>query len=146
MRFMTIYKPADTNDFEAGLPPSGEQIARMGEFIEEMAKSGKLLLTDGLLPSSKGAKVRRTNGKVEVIEGPFTETKETIASYALFQTATIEEAVHWTQRFLQVLGEGECDIYPIFEAADFGPDAFTPEQRAQDEQTRAQMAKNAATA
>jgi hypothetical protein len=144
MRYLGIMR-GDKNT-EAGAPPSPEMMGRMDTFIEEVAKAGVLLGTEGLHPSARAKRVRLHDGKPTVIDGPFTETKETIASYALFQTATIEEAVHWTQRFLQVLGEGECDIYPIFEAADFGPDAFTPEQRAQDEQARAQMAKNAATA
>ena len=119
MRFMTIYKPADTRDFEAGLPPSDEQIARMGEFIEEMAKSGKLLLTDGLLPSSKGAKVRQTNGKVEVIEGPFTETKELIGGFAIVDMASKQEAIDMAKRFLAVAGDGESEIREMYPQAAF---------------------------
>jgi len=79
MRFMMIYKPADTTDMEAGVPPTQEEIAKMGKFIEEMAKSGVLLATDGLQPSSKGARVRLSGGKLTVTDGPFTETKELIA-------------------------------------------------------------------
>ena len=114
MRFMMIYKPADTKDFEAGRPPSDEQIARMGEFIEEVAKTGALLLTDGLLPSSKGAKVRQTNGKVAVIQGPFTETKELIGGFAIVEMKSKAEAIDMAKRFLAVAGDGESEIREMY--------------------------------
>ncbi|MCC6676419.1 MAG: YciI family protein [Phycisphaerales bacterium] len=119
MRFLGLLK-AD-KDSEAGVPPSPELLQRMGVFIEEIMKAGVLTATDGLHPSSKGKRVKLSKGKVTVIDGPFTESKELVASYAIFQTRTIDEAVHWTTRFLQVLGEGECEIRPIFEPDDFGP-------------------------
>ena len=78
MRFMTIYKSP-----ESGTPPTPEEIERMGAFIEEMADSGHLELTDGLLPSSKGVRVRRDNGKFTVIDGPFTEAKEVVGGFAI---------------------------------------------------------------
>jgi hypothetical protein len=102
---------------------------RCGAFMEEVAKAGVLVATDGLHPSSKGKRVRLTNGKVTVIDGPFTESKELVASYAILNTRSIDEAVHWTTRFLQVLGGGECEIRPIFEAEDFG--GCMPEQGGQ---------------
>lgn len=131
---------------EAGAPPSPELMARMGDFIEEVTKAGVMLATDGLKPSSNGKRVRLSEGKVTVIDGPFTESKELVASYALFQVKTMEEAIEWTTRFLKVLGEGECELRPIFEASDFPPDIFPPEEAAREEATREQMQRNAATA
>src|SRR6266536_3553438 len=83
MRFMMIYKPADTKDMEAGVPPTQDEMAKMGAFIGELAQSGVLLATDGLQPSSKGARVRLAKGKLAVTDGPFTETKELIAGFAI---------------------------------------------------------------
>lgn len=104
---------------EAGTPPSPELMGRMGVFIGEVMKAGVLKATDGLTPSSKGKRVRLHNGKVTVTDGPFTESKELVASYALFEVKTMDEAIHWTKRFLEVLGEGECELRPIFDASDF---------------------------
>ncbi len=118
MRFMGLLK-AD-KDSEAGIPPSPELMERCGKFIEEVTKAGVLLATDGLQPSSKGVRVRLSEGKVTVIDGPFAETKELIASYALLETKSMAEAIEWARRFLEVLGEGECEIRPLFEAGDFG--------------------------
>jgi len=129
---------------EAGAPPSRELMERMGTFIEEITKAGVMLATDGLQPSSKGKRVRLSDGKVTVTDGPFTESKELISSYAVFQVATMEEAVRWTTRFLQVLGRGECELRPIFEASDFPADVFSSEQAAQEEATRAEMKANSA--
>jgi hypothetical protein len=106
---------------EAGVPPSPELIARVGAFMEEVAKAGVLIGGDGLKPSSAGKRVKLENGKVTVIDGPFTESKELIASYALFEVETMDEAVEWTRRFLEVLGGGESELRPIFEEADFAP-------------------------
>jgi hypothetical protein len=131
-------------DSEAGTPPSKELIENMGTFVEEVTKAGVMLATDGLHPSSKGKRVRLKDGKIVVIDGPFTESKELVASYALFQVKSMEEAIHWTTRFLQVLGKGECELRPIFEADDFSADIFPPEEAAREEATRRQMKKNAA--
>lgn len=122
MRFMGLLK-AD-KDSEAGAPPSAELMEKMGKFIEEVTKAGVLLATDGLQPSSKGKRVRLSNGRVTVTDGPFTESKELIASYALFEVKSMAEAVEWTRRFLEVLGEGECEIRPLFEASDFPAEAW----------------------
>jgi hypothetical protein len=115
MRFMMIYKPADTRDMEAGVPPSGLTMAEMGALIGEMAKAGVLLLTDGLLPSSKGARVRRSEGKVTVTDGPFTETKELIAGFAIVQVQSKAEAIEWAKRFLKVAGDGESEIRQMYD-------------------------------
>ena len=116
MRFMMIYKPADTKDMEAGVPPTQDCIEAMDEFIGEMANSGVLLQTDGLLSTAKGARVRLDKGKVTVTDGPFTETKELIAGYAIVQLESIEEAIVLAQRFLEVAGDGESEIRQMYDA------------------------------
>jgi hypothetical protein len=118
MRFLGLLR-ADAES-EAGTPPSPELMTRMGTFIEEVMKAGVLLATDGLHPSAKGARIRVANGKVTVTDGPFTESKELVASYAILQTKSKEEAIEWTTRFLNVLGTGECEIRQIYEPSDFG--------------------------
>ena len=128
---------------EAGAPPSRELIEKMGTFVAEITQAGVMLGSDGLHPSSKGKRVRLASGKFTVIDGPFTESKELVASYALFQVKTMEEAVHWTKRFLEVLGKGECELRPIFEAEDFSPDVLTPEEAKRERATREQMTRNA---
>jgi len=142
MRFMGLLK-AD-KDSEAGALPTRELMENMGKFLEEVTKAGVLLATDGLKPSSEGARVKLSDGKVTVTDGPFTESKELIASYALFEVKSMAEAIEWTTRFLKVLGQGECEIRPIFEASDFPPEIFTPEAAAQEESVRQEMQKNAA--
>ncbi len=121
MRILGLLKADATS--EAGVPPSSELMERVGKFIEEIAKAGVLLATDGLHPSARGKRVRLTDGKITVIDGPFTESKELVASYALFQVTSMDEAVMWTQRFLEALGEGECELRPIFDRSDFEPGA-----------------------
>ncbi len=118
MRFMTLYKPGKESD----APPSQQEMADMGRLIDEMAKAGVLIATDGLQPSSKGARVRISGGKFTVTDGPFTETKELIAGYAIIQAKSKEEAIELTKRFLKVVGEGESEIrlmhdVPAFDAA-----------------------------
>ena len=103
---------------ESGAPPSPEMFAKMGPFIDEITRAGVLVATDGLLPSAKGKRVKLANGSVDVIDGPFTESKELVASYAILDVKSMDEAVTWTRRFLEVLGGGECEIRPIFDPAD----------------------------
>jgi hypothetical protein len=110
MRFMMIYKPADTKDMEAGVPPTQDEMAKMGAFIGELAASGVLLATDGLQPSSKGARVRLAKGKLTVTDGPFTETKELIAGFAIVQVKSKAEAIELAERFLKLAGDGESEI------------------------------------
>ena len=114
MRFMVMVKA--TKDSEAGILPDEKLLADMGKFNEELAKAGVLLAGEGLQPSSKGARVRFSDAKRTVIDGPFAETKELVASYALLETKSLKEAIDWTTRFLKVLGEGECEIRPLYEA------------------------------
>lgn len=107
---------------EAGAPPSPELMEKMGVFIGEVMKAGVLVSSDGLLPSSKGKRIKLSDGKVTVTDGPFTESKELVASYALFEVKSMDEAIEWTTRFLQVLGQGQCELRPIFDASDFAPE------------------------
>ena len=142
MKIMGMLK-ADAES-EAGAPPSKDLMERMGAFVAEASNAGVLLGGDGLHPTVKGKRVKLAGGKFSVIDGPFTESKELIASYALFQVTSMEEAMHWTKRFLEVLGRGECELRPIIEAEDFSEEVFTPEQRAREEATREKMKRNAA--
>ena len=116
MRFLAISKSAET-----GLPPSAENMAAMGKLTEEMAEAGVLLATEGCQPSSKGARVRIAGGKLSVTDGPFTESKEVIGGFALFQVKSKEEAIEWTKRFLKVAGDGESEVRELYEASAFAP-------------------------
>jgi hypothetical protein len=106
MRFMMLYKPGK----ECDAPPAEHELAAVGRLIEEMAKAGVLLATDGLQSSSHGARVRITDGKLSVTDGPFAETKELIAGYAIIQVGSKEEAIEQAKRFLTIMGEGESEI------------------------------------
>jgi len=142
MRFMGLLK-ADENS-EASAPPSAELMERMGRFIEEISAAGVLLATDGLHPSSKGKRVSLAEGKFTVIDGPFAEAKELVASYAIFEVKSMDEAVAWTKKFLSVLGHGECEIRPIFEPGDFSAEIFPPEAAAREAEIRKDMANRVA--
>ncbi len=111
MRFLSVYKTA-----ERGVPPSQEEMAAMGKLIEEGMKSGYLLAVEGCLPSTKGARVRLANGKVTVTDGPFTETKEVIGGFALLQANSKVEALELVKQFLNVAGDGECEVRQLYEA------------------------------
>lgn len=114
MRFMMIYRSP-----ERDAPPSEKEIAEMGAFIEELAKSGTLLLTDGLMPSATGARVRLDRGKVTVTDGPFTEAKEVIGGFAIVNMNSKEEAVALAKRFLVIAGDGESEIRQMYDAPAF---------------------------
>jgi hypothetical protein len=120
MRFIGLLK-ADEHS-EAGARPTPELMERMGKFMEAITKAGVLVASEGLQPSSKGARVKLSNGKVTVTDGPFTESKELIASYAILEANSVAEAIEWTTRFLQVLGTGECELRPVFGPSDFPPE------------------------
>jgi len=141
MRVMGLLK-ADQHS-ESGAPPSPELMEKMGKFVEEVSKAGIMISSDGLQPSSKGKRIRLSGGKVTVTDGPFTESKELVASYALMQVKSMEEAVEWTTRFLKVLGQGECELRPIFDPMDFPPQVLTPQEAKREESTRKRMKKNA---
>jgi hypothetical protein len=106
MRFMTLYKPGRESD----TPPTQQVMADMGQLIGEMTAAGVLIATDGLQPSSKGARVRISEGKLTVVDGPFTETKELIAGYAIIEAESKEHAIELAKRFLTVMGEGESEV------------------------------------
>jgi hypothetical protein len=106
MRFMMLYKPGRETD----APPTAAEMAAMGELIGDMAKSGVLIATDGLQPSAKGTRVRIDGGKFAVTDGPFAETKELIAGYAIVRVNSKAEAVELAKRFLKVVGEGVSEI------------------------------------
>jgi hypothetical protein len=135
MRFMVIVK-GDQNS-EAGVLPSHELLAEMGKFNEELVKAGVMLAGEGLQASSKGARVKFSGNKRTVTDGPFTETKELVAGFWLWQVRSKEEAIEWLKR--APFREGEVEIRQVFEAEDFGPE-FTPELREQEERLRKQVA------
>src|SRR6201988_393814 len=139
MRFMVIVK-ADKNS-EAGVMPSEQLLADMGKYNEELVKAGVMLAGEGLQPSSKGARVRFSGGKVTVTDGPFTEAKELVAGFWLIQVRSKEEAIEWVKRCPAPMeGESEIEIRQVFEADDFGAE-FTPELREQEERLRKQVAE-----
>src|SRR5438270_12128440 len=137
MRFMIIVKAS--KDSEAGKMPSEELLAAMGKYNEELVKAGIMLAGEGLHPSSKGARVRFAGDRRIVTDGPFTETKELIAGFWLWQVKAKEEAIDWVKRCRNPMPgtEAEIEIRQVFEAEDFGAE-FTPELRKQEERVRAQ--------
>jgi hypothetical protein len=140
MRVMVLIKA--NKDSEAGVMPSERLLTEMGNFNEELVKAGVMLAGEGLHPSSKGKRVRFSGNKRTVIDGPFTESKELIAGFWLWQVNSMEEAVEWVKRIPNPDGiEDEVEIRPVFEADDFG-DEFTPEARAQEDRIRARLEEN----
>ena len=134
MRVMVIVKASP--DTEAGVLPTTQQLTEMGKFNEELVKAGVMLAGEGLQPSSKGVRVRFGPGKGTVIDGPFTETKELIAGFWLWQVKSVAEAVEWIRRSPFKNGNEEVEIRRVFEAEDFGEN-MTPEIRAQEDGLRA---------
>ena len=140
MKCMVIVKA--NKDSERGVMPDTKLLAAMGKFNEELVKAGVMLAGEGLQPSSKGKRVRFSGPKRTVIDGPFTETKELIGGFWIWQVKSMEEAVEWLKRCPNPsAGESEIEIRPVFEAEDFGAE-FTPELREQEERLRRQMAEN----
>ena len=111
MKFLSIYKTAET-----GVPPSEEKMSEMGKLIEEGMKAGWLLGTEGCLPSALGSRVRRSNGKLTVTDGPFTEAKEVVGGFALLKANSKQEAIELARQFLRVAGDGECELRQLYEA------------------------------
>lgn len=137
MRFLAIYRSPETNT-----PPTAEHMAAMGNLIQEMTEKGMLLATEGCLPTAKGARVRLSKGKITVTDGPFTETKEVVGGFALFEMKSKDEAIEWTKRFISIAGDGECEIRQIATEDDFG-DQLTPELREQERNNRAKLEQRA---
>lgn len=109
MRFLSIWKTVETN-----VPPTPELIERMGQLMEEMTKSGELIATEGCLPSALGARVRKAGKKISVTDGPFTESKELIAGFALLEADSLEHAIEQAKRFMAVAGDGECELRQVY--------------------------------
>ena len=121
MRFLMIYSPDEeaTKKNEAGVPPTEKEMADMGKLIEDMAKAGVLLATEGCQASSKGAKVKRTGNAIKVTDGPFTEAKEIVGGFAIVKAESKAEAIKWATTFLDVAGDGETRIFQLHEEAAF---------------------------
>jgi len=137
MRFMVIVKA--TQQSEAGVLPDEKLITEMGKFNEELLKAGVMLAGEGLQPSSKGARVKFSDAKRTVADGPFPETKELVAGFWIWQVKSKQEAIEWAKRCPNPHPgmESEIEIRQIFEAEDFG-DALPPEIREQEERLRKQ--------
>ncbi|MEA2640072.1 MAG: hypothetical protein QOF51_1466 [Chloroflexota bacterium] len=139
MRFMVLVKAS--KDSEAGVLPDERLLTEMGNYNEELVNAGVMLAGEGLHPSSQGARVTFSGGKTTVVDGPFTEAKELIAGFWLWQVQSKEEAIEWVKRCPNPMPgtEAEIEIRQIFDPDDFGP-ALTPELREQEERLRAQSA------
>jgi hypothetical protein len=130
---------ADKNT-EAGVPPSRELLTAMMKYNEELVKAGVMLAGEGLQPSAKGARVKFSGATRTVTDGPFTESKELICGFWMFQVKSMEEAIEWVKRCPNPLeGESEIEIRRVFEAEDFGAE-LTPELKEAEERMRAQIA------
>ncbi len=138
MRVMVMVKASKAS--EAGVMPSQQLLAEMGRYNEELVKAGVMLAGEGLQPSAKGARMRFSGASRTVIDGPFSETKELVAGFWLWQVRSMDEAIEWLRRCPNPHPDDcEVEIRPVFEADDFGP-ALTPELREQEERLRAQVA------
>jgi len=111
MRFLSIYMCPERNT-----PPTAEEMATMGKLVEDWMKSGKLLATEGCLPSSLGARVRVENGKHSVSDGPFTESKEVVGGFAILDAPSKEVAVEYVKEFLNAVGTGICEVRQLYDA------------------------------
>ena len=141
MRVMVIVKANE--DTEAGSPPDTEMLNEMGKFNEELVRAGIMLDGDGLHPSSKGVRIQFSADQRNVVDGPFTETKELVAGYWVWQVRDMDEAIEWAKRCPNPTGaEGVLEIRPVVELDDFG-DSVTPEVRERDERLRSQLEERA---
>ncbi|CAG2328299.1 MULTISPECIES: YciI family protein [Burkholderia] len=137
MRVMVIVKA--TADSESGRLPDTDMLAAMGQFNEALVKAGILLAADGLHPSSRGKRVHFSGKNRTVVDGPFSETKELVAGYWLWQVKSMEEAVEWVKRCPNPMpGDSDIEIRPLYELEEFG-DAFTPELQEQEARIVAEM-------
>jgi hypothetical protein len=141
MRFMILVK-ADKNT-EAGVPPSTELVAAMGQFNEEMVKAGVLLAAEGLHPTSKGARLTFSGGKRTVIDGPFPETKELVAGCWIIQVKSKAEAIEWASR-VPFTDDEVIEVRQVLEASDFAPEILPPEAAAREQAWRDEQQRKAA--
>ena len=137
MRFIVMVKA--NKDSEAGILPTQEMLAEMGKFNDELVKAGVMLAGEGLQDSSKGARITYSGNKRTVRDGPFTETKELVAGFWIWQVKNKAEAIEWAKRI--PFREGEVEIRQVFEEEDFGKE-FTPELREQERRQRAAIQQN----
>jgi hypothetical protein len=112
MRFLSIYRARERNT-----PPTPEEMASMGKLIEDWMKSGKLLATEGCMPSALGARVRVDSGKYSVSDGPFTEAKEIVGGFAILDAPSKQAAIEYAKEFLQHVGEGECELRQLYDVS-----------------------------
>ena len=137
MRFMVLMIPGDKT-YEAGAMPEEALLARMMKFNEDLTKAGVLLAGEGLHPSSRGARLAFSGGKSTVTDGPFTEARELIGGYWLWQVKSKAEAVEWARRC--PAGEGDTlEIRQLFEPSDFGPEVAKQEEAMLEEIGRAHV-------
>ena len=138
MRVMVIVKA--TKNSEAGVLPSEKLLADMGKYNEQLVKAGVMLAGEGLHPSSKGKRVTFSGGKKAIVDGPFTETKELIAGFWLWQVKSMDEALEWVRRCPDPMPgeESVIEVRPVYEADDFGKE-YTPELRAKEERLREEI-------
>ena len=142
MKVMVMVKASPSS--EAGIMPKEDLLAAMGKYNEELVKAGVMLAGEGLHPSRRGKRVRFSGDKRSVIDGPFTETKELVSGFWLWQVKSIEEALEWVKRCPNPMPEdSEIEIRPIFEAEDFGAE-FTAELQDKEQQLRATIQKGGA--
>ena len=138
MKVMVLVKAS--KDSEAGVMPDEKLLTDMGKFNEELVKAGVMLAGEGLHPSSRGKRVEFSGSKRTVVDGPFSETKELVAGFWIWQVSSMEEAVEWVKRCPNPHpGESTIEIRPVFEAEDFG-EALTPELANQEARLREQLA------
>jgi hypothetical protein len=113
MRFLAMYTPDKSR---AGVPPTKDHMEQMGRFVDEMMKSGALIMTGGLLPASQGLRVKSSGGKITVTDGPFSEAKEVVAGFAILEARSKEDLIEMSKRFLKVAGDGESELRQIMDA------------------------------
>jgi hypothetical protein len=136
MRVMVMVKANEQS--EAGVMPTTEELAEMGQYNDELVKAGMLLAGDGLHDSAHGVRIYFAGDKRNVVDGPFTEAKELIAGYWIWQVKSMDEAVEWAKRI--PFHDGQVELRQVFESDDFG-DEFTPELREQEDRLRVQLAQ-----
>jgi len=113
MRYFSIYRPDPT---KAGSPPDPDHMRKMGKLMDESTKAGTLIATGALLPLSQGgARVRKEEGSITVVDGPFTESKELVAGWAILEGRSREHAIELVRQFLDVAGDGECELHQIMD-------------------------------
>lgn len=135
MRFMVLV-PGDERT-EAGVMPTTEELAAMGEFNQQLADAGVMISGEGLHPTSKAKRVRFADGDASVIDGPFSETKELIAGFWIWECDSMEDAVEWLKKAPFDAGT-QVDIRQVFTPEDFG-EAYTPELKQQEDRIREQV-------